>query len=241
MSDTHLPASEYVKQGIFIIVILALCIFGIKTCRKFQAEKNITLELSSHTSESAAYEQFYRENAEQNLLKTMFHMHSGVKMGKTPSELLTTAMEADKKDWFSSEEPTELPIRKVLIRDALLSNYNHCLKLGVFEDKLNLKSLSKGEFPTISIGPDEGEQIIIIPIIPSEALPGAEMLLPNMIISPPLKKGEEVKKTKPTEFEIARAKRLAQQLTSASLIEKSAYSKVIDYYKQLASTSLPEQ
>ena len=47
-----------------------------------------------------------------------------------------------------------------------------------------------------------------------------------------------------TEFEIARTKRLAQQLASADLIEKAAYAKIIKYYENLAKASdsadLPE-
>ncbi len=232
MSNTQPPISEYIKQGVLITITLALCLFGIKTCRKFQAERKIIIELSSHASESAAYEQFYQENAQENLLKAMFYIHSGVKMSNTPAELLAEVMAADKKEWFSSEKPNKLPIRKALIHDTLLSNYDHCLKLGLFENQLNLKALSKGELPTIVNGPNQGEEALILNIIPPAALPGAEKLLPNMIISPPLTKEEEAKISTPTEFELARAKRLAQQLTTADLIAQEAYRKVIDYYQQ---------
>jgi len=241
MSDTQLPVSEYIKQGVFIIAILAICLFGIKTCRKFQHKKQILIELSSHSNESAAYEQFYPEGAQQNLLKAMFQIHSGVSLGVTPAELLDDIMNQQDSQFFSSEEPSELPIRKALIRDALLSNYDNCLKLGLFDNQLNLDALSKGEFPIISKGPTEGEEVLIQNIIPIPALAGADKLLPNMIISPPLSPEEKNSpELLPTEFEVARAKRLAQQLATAELIEKKAYRQVINYYENLAKTPLEE-
>lgn len=232
MPDPHTPVSEYVKQGVFIIVLVALCLFGVKTCRKFQAEKRVVIALASNASESAAYEQFYRENAEQNLFKAMFQMHSGVGFGLTPDEIVDKVMRQETGGLFSTEKAPKLPLRKVLIREALLSNYDNCLKLGVFENRLNLNALEAGEPPAITRGPAEGEDVVVRQIIPAAVLPGADKLLPNLAISPP--RATKGKPAPPTDFDIVRAKRLAQQLASAGLIERDTYNKVVKHYKGAA-------
>ncbi len=234
MSNTSLPASHYITKGIQITIVLAVCIFGFKSYQKFQAKKDLLAALSIHTSESASYEQFYQEDAHENILQAMYHLHNGVSTGKTPTEIINEVMAADEKEWFSSEEPEKLPLRKELIRDALINNYNHCLKLGIFEDRLNLKALSQGELPTINSGPSEGEKVIILNVISSRALPGAEKLLPNMIITPPFRNKDQRRTFKLTEFDITRAKNLAQQLSRAGLIEKPAYNTVIKYYEKFS-------
>ncbi|BDS05842.1 hypothetical protein NT6N_08820 [Oceaniferula spumae] len=237
MSDTQLPVSEYVKQGIFIIAIIAIAIFGIKTCRKFQKKKQIVIELTSHASESAAYEQFYQDNANQNLLKALYQMQLGVELGMTPSEILDKVMQKDEGELFSTENTEKLPVRQELIREALLSNYDNCLKLGLFDDQLNLNAMENGEIPSVTKGPAEGEEIVIQQILPASVLPGADKLLPNLSISPPLVDGQK-KPAKPTDFEVARAKRLAQQLANADLIENEVYAKVLEYYEKLAKGEL---
>ena len=231
MSKPEIIYSEYIKQGLFLAVIIGLCLFGIKSCRKHQRKRQVVIELSSHASESAAFAQFYQENARENLFKSMHQIHLGVELGLTPEEVLDKVMRVDEK-LFSSDDQDELPIRKVLIRDALLSNFDNCAKLGIFSDAHNLDSLSKGEFPTISKGPATGEHAIIQFIIPSSVLPGVDKLLPNLVISPPSTEGEKPK-TGINNFEIARAKQLAKQLADAALIERDAYEKVVEFYSQV--------
>ena len=60
MSKTKVQVhySEYVKQGIYAIIVIGIALFGIKSCRKFQQKRAVIVELSSCASESAAYEQF---------------------------------------------------------------------------------------------------------------------------------------------------------------------------------------
>ncbi len=232
MSKPEIIYSEYIKQGVFLAVIIGLCLFGIKSCRKHQQKRQVVVELSSHASESAAFEQFYQENARENLFKSMHQIHLGVELGLTPEEVLDKVMRVG-ADLFSPDDRDELPIRKVLIRDALLSNYDNCVKLGVFSDASNIDPLSKGDFPIISKGPAKGEHAIIQFIIPSSVLPGVDKLLPNLVISPPTSEGEKPK-TRINNFEIARAKKLAQQLADAALIERDAYKKIVTFYNQVA-------
>jgi len=237
MSDPQTPISEYVKQGVFIIAIVAIALFGIKTCRKYQKKRQVVVELSTHSSESAAYEQFYQDNARQNLFKAMHQIHLGVELGMTPGELLDKVMNKDSGEMFSTEEPKALSTRLELIRDALLSNYDNCLKLGIFDNQLNLDALKDGEFPTIAKGPSEGDEVIIDQIIPSYLLPGAEKLLPNLSIAPPLDAGHDTSKN-PSAFEIARSKLLVKELAAAGLIEKEVYAKVLKYYDTMTKAPL---
>lgn len=228
MSDYQTPIIEYIKQGLFIIIIVAIAIFGIKSCRKFQKKKAILIELTSHAGESAAYEQFYTETAHENVLKAMYQMHLGSELGLTPNGMVNKVMNAE-KGFFEDSEETDIPIRKELIRDALLSNFDNCLKLGLFDNASNIAAISEGEMPTITKGPATDEQVVILPIIPESVLPGSDKLMPNMMISPP---PSSKKTSKETLIDRARAKRLLQSLAEAGLIERDAYKKVLEQYKK---------
>jgi len=229
MPDHHLPISEYIKQGVFAILIIAVALFGIKSCRTYQKKKQVVIELSNHAAESAAYEQFYKETAQENLLQAMYQMHLGTELGLTPNEVIDKVMKR-KEGIFSTDKAEELPIRKTLIRDALLSNFDNCNKLGVFENSTNLTALEQGKLPTITKGPAEGELAIIRPIIHNNILPGVDKLLPNMIISPPQKGKYQPKETL---FDRARVKLLVKSLSEAELIERNAFNQVIEHYNQV--------
>ena len=228
MSNYQTPISEYIKQGLFIILVVAISIFGIKSCHKFQKKKNIIIELTSHAGESAAYEQFYTETAHENLLKAMHQMHLGSELGLTPDEMVNKVMHAE-EGFFAESEDDDIPVRKELIRDALLSNFDNCLKLGLFGNPTNIASLSEGEMPTITKGPATDEQVVILPLIPESVLPGSDKLMPNLMISPP---PSSKKTSQETLIERARAKRLLQYLAEAGLIERDAYKKVLEHYEK---------
>jgi hypothetical protein len=63
-------------------------------------------------------------------------------------------------------------------------------------------------------------------------LPGVDKLLPNLVISPPTIDGEKAE-TSINNFEISRAKKLAESLADAALIERDAYVKVVEFYNQI--------
>ncbi|NWK56875.1 hypothetical protein HW115_14725 [Verrucomicrobiaceae bacterium N1E253] len=227
MFNANLPASEYIKQGVLLVVVIAVALFGIKSCRKYQKQRQLVIELSNHASESAAYEQFYAESAQQNLLKAMSEIHQASLLGLTPNEVLDKVMQKE-KGFFADEESGSVPIREKLIRDTLLSNYDHCHKLGIFDDDINLDSLAAGELPTITKGPSANETAVIRNIIDASILPGVEKLLPNLVISPP--RDEKATDTD-THFAKARAKQLLQSLAEASLIEHKDYKKVMEHFE----------
>jgi len=229
MSNNNIHVSGYIKQGVFLILISTLVLFGIKGCRKFQKKRLVVIELSSHINESAAYEQFYTETARENLIHAIYQMHLGTELGMTPLEILNKVMDREKQI-FETQKEKQIPLRESLIRDALLSNYDNCLKLGIFDDPANLTELSYGELPTITKGPAKGQFAVIRPIISSFILPGVDKLLPNMIIGPP---AENDLISIDTQFDKARAKLLAQSLNRAKLIETSDLKKVVDYYDRL--------
>lgn len=229
MSNNNTPVSEYIKQGFFLLLIASLLLFGIKSCRTFQKKRQVVIELDSHINESAAYEQFYTETAHENLIRALYQMHLGAELGMTPLEILNKVNDREKA-MFETQQKKRIPLKESLIRDALLSNYDNCLKLGIFDNPVNLTELSNGELPTITKGPAEGQLAVIRHIILSSILPGADKLLPNMIIGPP---AENDSNAIGTQFDKARAKLLAQALHRANLIEASDLKKVTDYYDKL--------
>ena len=137
MSDTKLPVTEYIKQGIFAIVILSVAVFGIKSCRKHQQKRAIIIELTSHASESSAYEQFYAEDAQATLLKAMYQLHLAAELGHIPSEIMEDVMD-ESSNFMDSTDDDKLSPREILIKESLLNNYENCLKLGIFTDQSNL-------------------------------------------------------------------------------------------------------
>jgi hypothetical protein len=237
MSNNNTPVSEYIKQAVFLLLIASLVLFGIKSCRTFQKKRQVVIELDSHINESAAYEQFYTETAHENLIQAMYQMHLATELGMTPLETLNKVNERE-KEMFETQQKKRIPLRESLIRDALLSNYDNCLKLGIFDAPANLTELSNGELPTITKGPAEGQLAVINHIISSAILPGVDKLLPNMIIGPP---AENDSHAIGTQFDKARAKLLAQALNRANLIETSDLKKVTDYYDKLAKQKRPPE
>lgn len=233
MADTSLPASEYVKQTIFIILIAAVALFGIKSCRKYQKKRDVVIELTSHASESSAYQQFYAADARSTLLKAMHQMYLAAELGITPTEILAEVME-ESGDLLDTQDKADLPIRQQLIRDSLLSNYDNCRKLDIFSHPNNITLLEKGELPIVRNGPATDREVFINTIIPTSAIEGIDKLIPNLLISPPPPEDEKPTKIKPNKFEVARAKQLAKSLATASLIEREAYQKIIAYYDNLA-------
>lgn len=236
MSDSYLPIGEYIKQGIVILLVITLSLFGIKSCRKYQKTRTVVIQLSSHASESAAYEQFYKEAARENLIQAMHQMYLGEQLGLTPNEIIDKVMIKD-DGILASSSAKDLSSRKSLIRDALLSNYDNCKKLGIFDDITNLTVMSSGGLPTITKGPASGETVVILPIIDNAVLQGADKLLPNMVISPP--KSNETTKAE-THMQRARAKLLAKSLVDAQLIERDAYLKLEQHYDQILEKKIKD-
>ncbi len=237
MSDTQLPVTEYIKQGIFLLIIISVALFGIKSCRKYQKKRSVIIELTSQISESSSYEQFYAKDAQATLLKTMYQMHLATELGMTPDETLKEVME-ESEDLLDTDHDNELTIRKALIRDSLLSNFDNCKKLGIFTDQSNLFTLEKGEIPIIKSGPSTDEDVVISTIIPASVLEGVDKLIPNLVISPPNADGSKPGGKKLNEFEIARAKQFVKSLKEADLIEKEAYQKIFDYYERQTMKSI---
>ncbi len=237
MANTQLPISEYIKQGIFILIIISVALFGIKGCRKYQKKRAVIIQLTSQTSESSSYEQFYTTDAQTTLLKTMYQMHLATELGMTPEETLQEVME-ESEALLDTDNDKELPVRKAIIRDTLLSNFDNCKKLGIFSDQSNLFSLEKGEIPIIKTGPSANEDVVISTIIPVSVLDGVDKLIPNLVISPPTENANKVANMKLNEFEIARAKQFAKALEDADLITQEAYKKIFDYYESKAKISI---
>ncbi|NNC87354.1 MAG: hypothetical protein HKN82_02710, partial [Akkermansiaceae bacterium] len=124
--------------------------------------------------------------------------------------------------------------RERLIRSAFLRNYDNCKRLDVFSDTISRKALAEGQAPQIGAGPDAGESVRIRYIIDPAASPGAEKIIPNLVISPPgLRDG------KTDEFGIAQAKNLAAALSQAGLIEHPARDRIIAHYERVASEPDP--
>ncbi|MFP6876981.1 MAG: hypothetical protein VCA37_09150 [Roseibacillus sp.] len=222
-------------------VAFVLLFVGLKIWGKQKAEKRVVRELRVLANPTSSFEQLYAEDAQKALFQSMAILYRAQTRLKTePGEILQQVFHG-KGDGalFPSTEfgrDSYVDPRETLIRDGLLRNYQHCRTLGLFDDSGSITALELGEAPDISAGPASGATVHIRHIIDPAVSPGVEKLIPNMVISPPIKGA----KGKSTDLEIKQAKSLASLLTSARLIERDAEDRIIEHYDKINASPEPE-
>ncbi|MGB0775620.1 MAG: hypothetical protein ACPG32_10745 [Akkermansiaceae bacterium] len=239
MSDTKMPVSYYIKQGVIIALALGLALFGVKTCNRHQDGKAAVAELTPYASEASAFEQFYADNAKADLYKAMYQMHRGTELGMTAPEMLDEINGIEDGGWFSTTDKPTLTDKQRLIKESLLSNFDNCRKLGIFDEQENIDALAEGEPPEIMTGPMAGQKAVVLTVIPEKALPGVDKILPNLLIAPPGKPDTAEKIY--TDFERERAVNLVVDLIRIRLLDQAALQKVSDYFKKNQSAPKPTE
>ena len=83
--------------------------------------------------------------------------------------------------------------------------------------------LKEGKLPPVRTGPQAGSKAEVGTIIDPVLSPGLDKVMANLEIRPPREKGRKM-----SDVEIATAKQLAQDLSSAGIIEESARKRIIE-------------
>lgn len=226
-----MSASDLAKHAFLIAVIGVLAIIGLKIWNKNKAENQHIAELQTLTSNTSMFEQFTKQDATATLLKSVYSLHEAKqRFDLSPSQAIDQAFQVKKDGVLENTDSTHrrLSSRQILIKESLLRNHENATRLGLFEDSLATDMLSRGEAPQIAAGPAVGQLVEIGFLIDPAAFPGSEKILPNLILRPPTKKNTPL-----DDFQITQAKRLADQLQDAGIIEYKTRDRIIDHYDEI--------
>lgn len=238
-----MPLGDILRYAFLTFVFLILLIFGMKWWGKQRTQKEIVTELRALTSDSSSFEQFNAQDTRKTLFRTLYQLHLAEnKLDLTPDVTLGKVFKIPKKDGFMSNSDSSRSRRlspgEELVRDSLMRNFEKSNRLGVFNDSIGLESLKKGEAPQITTGSFAGRWIEVGFIIDPKVSPGIEKIVPNLVVGPPT---DKEKPAIPTEFDVARAKQLANALNNANQLEREALSRIIKHYDDVAVSKEPGQ
>jgi hypothetical protein len=207
--------------GVILAIVVALYVMGyVKKKNKHSA---LVSELKSLSSDSSFYGQFYAEGAQKSLIKAVGIIAEANKLGLAPEEAINRGLGIEEKYFLLDEDEVALPVRESLIRNTLRANYENFRKLGYDADYHTLQILKEGKLPPVRTGPQAGSKAEVGSIIDPVLSPGLDKVMANLEIRPPREKGRKM-----SDVEIATAKQLAKDLSSAGIIEKSAEKRIID-------------
>lgn len=217
------PSPRYIiTRAVFLIGLLVVCLIGLKFYKKHQRKNAIFAGLGSITSDSSFFRQFSTEDAHKSLIRSIGLIAEANTLGVEPDEAINRGMGIEKKMFDTDEDRDEPPVREKIIRNCLRSNYENFIKLGYTADFHTLAALKQGEFPAIPSGPQSGKRPQIANLIPPDISPGMEKVIANLEIRPP-----HAEDRKPTDIELASAKKLANELASARIIEQDVRNRIL--------------
>ena len=231
---------DLIRHIVIGIIVVALAIVGLKVWNKHKLEKQIVSELRDLAHPTTSFESAYEADATSSLFKSMALLHKTKdKLNKEPNEILREVFHGSddgalfgKMESGSNASPDP---QAGVIGKGLLRNYQHCRTLGIFSDSENLRMLSAGKTPIIRKGPDSNSKAAIRFILNPSVSPGAERIIPNMIISPPNLSESD----KPTDMQISQAKELVRALYDARIIERDTGDRLNQYYESFSSVEDP--
>lgn len=211
------------SRTIFLLVALVALLYGMRYFKKWQRQNEIVAELKSIASDSSYYHQFYAADAHKSLVRAVGLMAEANSLGIAPDKLLARATGTEKKTFVSDEDLAEIPLKTEIVINSLRLNYENFVKLGYKVDFKLLGQLGSGELPVIPTGPGAGQRPIVATFIDAAASPGIEKVMANLEIRPPRPDGQ-----RPSDIEVASAKRLVGQLAEAGIIENSVRDRIDD-------------
>lgn len=218
------PSPSYIlSRALFVIAAIVAVLYGMSYLKTHQRRAAITAELRSITSDSSFFQQFYAADAEKSLVRAVALMAEANQIGIDPDTAIDRGLGIKKKYFAMDGDRDEPPTKDKIIRHSLRSNFENFRKLGYTPDFHTLDSMKKGELPPIAAGPLSGTRPEVGTIIDPALSPGMERVIANLEIRP---RREE--KLPPSDVEIAAAKRLANDLADAGIIEESAKKRILE-------------
>lgn len=217
------PSPAYIlTRAAYLIGLLVVIVYVSSYVKKHRRQTAIIAELESITSDSSFYQQFSADDARKSLVRAIGLIAEANLRGIPPDTAISRGMGL-KTEFFANESRRQQPpIRERIIRNCLRGNYQNFLKLGYKADSSTLAAMQTGELPAIPAGPQSGRKPVIANLIDPAISPGLEKVIPNLIIRPPV-----ADEAKPTDIEIAAAKRLARDLAEGGFIDDSVSDRIL--------------
>ncbi len=217
------PTPRYIiTRAIFLICALIAVLYGMSFVKKFQRRSAIIAELKSITSDSSFFQQFYAADAQKSLIRAVALMAEANQLGLSPDQSIDGGLGIERKYFTTDEDRKEPPVRDIIIRNSLRTNYENFRKLGYTPDFHTLQGMKNGELPPIPSGPEAGNRPEIGTIIDPALSPGMERVIANLEIRPVKKDSTK------SDVEVAAAKELARELAEAKIIEEAARDRILE-------------
>ena len=210
-------------RALTAVVLIIGILYGVGMFKKKQRNDAIIVELKSVCSDSSFFRQFHAEDARKALVRGVGLIAEAKQLGIDPDKVIDSGLGIKDKYFAMDEDEEVAPIRESIIRSSLRSNYENFLKLGYTSDFHTLKGMKSGELPPVRTGPSAGSRADIGTIIDPKLSPGLDRVIANLEIRPPKKPG-----TPMNDVEISTAKKLAQNLYEAGVIEKLSADRIIE-------------
>lgn len=218
------PSPRYIlTRAAFLIAAIIVVLYGMRFIKKWQRQAAIISELRSLSSDSSFFHQFYAEDAQKSLIRAIGLIAEANELGTPPEIAIKKSQGIDSKLFASDDDRDEPPLKVQIVTASLRANYENFLKLGYKADVITLEEMKTGKLPPIPSGPENGKRAIVATLIDSSISPGIEKVIANLEIRPP-----QADKHVPTDIEIAAAKRLANDLTDAKIIEEPVRDKILN-------------
>lgn len=227
------PATLVTRFALILGLIIAL-LYGYGYLKKKQRISALVTEAQTLATDSSFFHQFYPEDSRKTLVRSIGLIAAANELGMPPSSFIDRILGLE-KSVFDSDEETEIDPRQKLIRRTLASNYDNFRKLGYVANPQTLADLREGRLPAIPSGPMARSKAEVGTIIDPALSPGLEKIVANLQIRPPREENAP-----PSDVEIAAAKRLANDLAGAGVIESAVRDRLIRDLTPPAKEQAPE-
>lgn len=214
---------DILRHSLLVVALLAAFLFALKHYRRYEARKTTVEELRAATSDASFYRQFDRDDAEATLLRCVALVERARQLGLSPSELLDRVYKRKEKGEYDFGSSGDYPVREKLVRDTLTAAHEAARRLDSLAPR-DLEQFEQGRLP-----PTAREPLAIATIIDPALAPGIDKIVPNLELRP--EDGTRTAKdAPPNAIEIAAARRLARDLESAGLIERTVAEAILAHY-----------
>ncbi len=218
------PSPRYIiTRALLLILVLIAGLYGMRFVKKWQRQDAIVAELKSITSDSSFFQQFYAADAQKSLVRAIGLIAEANELGMLPETTIARSQGLEKKYFASDSDADEPPVKVQIITHSLRSNYQNFLKFGYTANFQTLGEMRDGKLPPIPGGPGAGKTPAVITLIDPAVSPGIDKVIANLEIRPP-GSGDQPK----SDIEIAAAKRLANDLEEAGIIEDTVKRRIVE-------------
>jgi hypothetical protein len=212
------------RMAFWGIALFVAFVYGSKHYKKFARKEALVLEMRTAISDASFYRSLTPKDAHATFLKAIAVIDEANSNGMVPAAFFAKVFEHDAEKAPLGQEYEDYPARERIARETLLRGYQHALQFSLLDKPEKRALLAKGELPEGTPKP------MIANIIDPAVSPGMERIVPNLELRAAKSAGAP-----PTDLEVAAAKELASELSSANVIEYEAQQRIVAHYLKNAA------